>query len=64
MKEDRIEASPLDQAADTALQIGQIAAQTSQAAYAVAAAAKGGGEVAGAAAGTALGGPLGTVIGT
>ena len=64
MKEDRIEASPLDQAADTALQIGQIAAQTSQAAYAVAAAAKGGGEVAGAAAGTALGGTLVTVIAT
>ncbi len=60
MKEDRIEASPLDQAADAAFRT----AQTSQAAYAVAAAAKGGGEVAGAAAGTAMGGPLGAVVGT
>lgn len=64
MKEDRIEASPLDQAADVAFRMAQTAAQTSQAAYAVTAAAKGGGEVAGAAAGTAMGGPLGAVVGT
>ena len=42
----------------------QKAAHTSQAAYAVTAAAEGGGITAGAAAGTALGGPLGTVVGT
>lgn len=41
----------------------QNAAHTSQAAYAVTAAAKGGGASAGAAAGTAFGGPLGTVVG-
>lgn len=57
MKEDRVNASPMDQAADAA-------AHTSQAAYAVGAAVKGGGEAAGAAAGTALGGPLGAVVGS
>ena len=41
----------------------QNAAHTSQAAYAVTAAAKGGGASAGATAGTAFGGPLGTVVG-
>ncbi len=44
--------------------VAQKAAHGSQAAYAVTAAAKGGGTAAGAAAGTALGGPLGTVVGT
>lgn len=42
----------------------QKAAHSFQAAYAVTAAAQGGGTAAGAAAGTALGGPLGTVVGT
>ena len=42
----------------------QNAAHTSKAAYAVTAAAEGGGAAAGAAAGTALGGPLGTLVGT
>lgn len=42
----------------------QKVAHTSQAAYAVTAAAEGGGTAAGAAAGTAFGGPLGAVIGT
>ena len=85
MKEDRADASPMDQAAgaaygavqaqkavNQAVQMqraakgagtAQKAAQGSQAAYAVTAAAKGGGTAAGAAAGTALGGPLGTVAG-
>lgn len=85
MKEDRADASPMDQAAgaaygavqaqeavNQAVQMqraakgtgaAQKAAHTSQAAYAVTAAAKGGGTAAGAATGTALGGPLGTVVG-
>lgn len=42
--------------------MGQAAAHASQAAYAVAAAVKGGGTAAGAAAGTALGGPLGMAV--
>lgn len=52
MKEDRIDTAPM----------GQAAAHASQAAYAVAAAVKGGGTAAGAAAGTALGGPLGMAV--
>lgn len=85
MKEDRTDASPMDQTAGAAYSAvqaqkavnqavqmqraakgtstAQKAAHTSQAAYAVTAAAKGGGTAAGAAAGTALGGPLGTVVG-
>lgn len=52
MKENRTDTAPM----------GQATAHASQAAYAVAAAIKGGGTAAGAAAGTALGGPLGMAV--
>lgn len=80
MRNDKSDSTPLDQGVNTASSTAQAAqqvhrlanhaksankaAQTSQAAYAVTTATKGGTAAAGATTGTALAGPLGTIIGT